>query len=481
MNLDAFTAIGLVIHWLLAIGLSLRVITRRAPIGVSMAWIAVMFSVPLLGAGAYLLVGEKRFGRGRVARMAAGAEVLTHWRDDPSREPIAGAHLSAEARPIAAMAEHVFGFPPEPGNELVLHDTADAFFDALIDDIDASRRSCHLAFYIWHDAGRVRDVVDALIRAAQRGVHCRALGDALGSNAFLHGQAIARLRAAGIPFQAALPTGWARSLWSRVDLRNHRKIVVIDGRVAYTGSQNLVDPRFFMQDAGAGEWVDAMVRLTGPAVRRLDSVFGHDWTVETGQPVQPWEATVSDGITMPGSPIQVAPSGPGARPQALQQLLLTAIYASRRELMVTTPYFVPDDSILLALCSAAQRGVETTLIIPAHNDSRLVRFASSAQFDDLLSAGVGIALFRGGLLHTKSITIDGAISFFGSVNLDMRSLWLNFEISLVVYDDEFTRRLRALQRRYLSDSERMDLAVWRRRPRWRRLVEDAVRLLGPVL
>lgn len=148
---------------------------------------------------------------------------------------------------------------------------------------------------------------------------------------------------------------------------------------------------------------------------------------------------------------------------------------------MTTPYFVPDDSILTALLTAALRGVEVTLIVPARNDSVLVRYASAAHFDDLMSAGVRIALFRGGLLHTKSLTIDGMISVFGSVNLDMRSLWLDFEISLLVYDLDFTGRLRSLQDSYLRDSDRLDPDTWRRRPAWRQFMENTCRLLGPLL
>jgi cardiolipin synthase len=148
---------------------------------------------------------------------------------------------------------------------------------------------------------------------------------------------------------------------------------------------------------------------------------------------------------------------------------------------MTTPYFVPDESILTALLSAALRGVKVTLIVPARSDSMLVRHASVAHFDDLVSAGVEIALFNGGLLHTKSLTIDGATSVLGSVNLDMRSLWLNFEISLLVYDRELTGRLRSLQHSYLRDARRLDLDVWRRRPAWRRLVENTCRLAGPLL
>jgi cardiolipin synthase len=264
-------------------------------------------------------------------------------------------------------------------------------------------------------------------------------------------------------------------------LRNHRKIVVIDERVAYTGSQNLVDPRFFKQEAGAGEWVDAMVRITGPVAAVLSGVFELDWSIETGHGFEP-PLPINPKLPVSlGSVVQVVPSGSDLRPEAIHQLLLTAIYGARRQLIMTTPYFVPDESILTALTSAALRGVDVTLIVPAHNDSILIRYASGAFFDDLMAAGVHIALFNGGLLHTKSLTIDGEISIFGSVNLDMRSLWLNFEISLFVYDPVFTTDLMALQNRYKKDSDQLGLGVWRQRPFWRRFAEDTFRLVGPLL
>ncbi|MGB5259389.1 MAG: cardiolipin synthase [Gammaproteobacteria bacterium] len=390
-------------------------------------------------------------------------------------------HIDAAAEPMCHQAEHVLGYPALPGNRIELLDNFQAVFDAIIADIDGAQSRCHVCFYIWHEGGRVAEVVDALVRAAGRGVQCRALADALGSKAFLKGDLARRLRDAGVELVAALPTGPLRALFVRQDLRNHRKIVVIDDCVAYTGSQNLVDPRFFKQDSGVGEWVDAIARITGPAAAALDSVFALDWSVETGREYELPVVTGNAAHPSTGSMVQVVPSGQDLRPEAIHQLLLTAIYSARRELVMTTPYFIPDDSMLTALLSAALRGVEVTLIVPARNDSLLVRHASVAHFDDLMSAGVNIALFEGGLLHTKSLTIDGDSSVFGSVNLDMRSLWLNFEISLFVYDATFTQQLRAIQNSYLSDSDRLDPGVWQRRPARRRFTENTFRLLGPIL
>lgn len=482
MDANLISTTILVAHWLIVVGLSLRVIGRRLPVGVSVAWLAVMFSLPFAGAGVYLLFGEKRLGRRRAAEIAAQGAAVRRWQQSLGQQHAASLATSEEGpRTIARLVDRGLGFPALAGNEIELLASFQEIFDRLVADIDRAQERCHLSFYIWHQAGRTAEVVEALVRATRRGVRCRALADSIGSKDFLRGELAARLRREDVELRAALPTGPLPTLFTRLDLRNHRKLVVIDRRIAYTGSQNLADPRFFMHGSTAGEWVDAMARITGPAVAALDGVFELDWSLETEGEFEPPGEVPTRSPAPAGAPLQVVPSGPDLRPEAIHQLLLTAIYSARQELVMTTPYFVPDDSILSALLTAALRGVDVKLIVPARNDSLLVRYASAATFDDLLAAGAHVALFRGGLLHTKSLAIDGETSIFGSVNLDMRSLWLNFEISLVVYDPGFTGRLRALQDDYLADSDELELESWRRRPLWRRLAEDTFRLLGPLI
>jgi cardiolipin synthase len=482
MNPQIIASIALAAHWFIVVVLSIRVIMRRPPVGVSLAWLAVIFSVPFGGAVIYLMFGERRLGRQRAARVAAHYGSAQQWQNDLRQKyPAESAQIDVIAEPLRRQAENVVGFPALPGNRIELLDDFQTIFDAIIADIDGAQSRCHFCFYIWHDGGRVTEVVNALVRAAGRGVQCRALADAMGSKAFLKSDQARRLRDAGIELTAALPTGLFRALSVRQDLRNHRKIVVIDDQVAYTGSQNLVDPRFFKQDSGVGEWVDAVTRITGPAAAALNSVFELDWCLETDRKYEAPLMSAGQTDTGGAATVQVVPSGQDRRPEAIHQLLLTAIYAARRKLIMTTPYFVPDESMLTALLSAALRGVDVTLIVPVRNDSLLVRFASAAHFDDLMAAGAKIALFNGGLLHTKSLTIDDTFSVFGSVNLDMRSIYLNFEISLFTYDIAFTRELTALQSRYINDSDQIDASAWGQRPALRRFAENAFRLLGPLL
>jgi cardiolipin synthase len=341
-----------------------------------------------------------------------------------------------------------------------------------------------MEFYIWNEGGTADEVCEALIRAATRGVTCRVLLDAMGSGKFLKSPWASRLRESGVEMAVALSVSPVRMLFVRFDLRLHRKIVVIDDEIAYTGSFNLVDPRFFKQDAGVGQWVDGMARIQGPAVLPLNALFMWDWEVETGRDLEALPDPAKIGIDAnPGvtANVQVVPSGPGRAGDSVHQLLLMSIYAARKELSMTTPYFVPDEAITSALLSAARRGVAVTLILPEKNDSRLVHYTCRSHFDELLEAGVRIFGFKGGLLHTKSAVVDGEISLFGTVNLDIRSFWLDFEVTLCVYDSQFAESLLALQQKYIGDSVKIDPDAWRRRSATERFIENLARLCSPLL
>jgi cardiolipin synthase A/B len=481
------------IHWLgyavfladlvIRVGLSVRVIVRRLPVGTSLAWLAIVLVFPFAGAFLYLLFGESRLGPARARRAAA----YRASRPAPSTTGAANlvdlAALSPAAAAVARLAGSAFGALAQGGNRLQLLENADVAFPALIAAIDGARHTCDLEFYIWSTGGRADEVASALSRAATRGVRCRALVDALGSRAFLKSDQAQGLRKAGVQVAAALPAGLLHLLFTRPDLRLHRKIAVIDDEVAFSGSLNLADPRLFNQSAGVGQWVDALVRVEGPAVEALADTFREDWALETGEDIAPGAGSKAE-IARPGAGLagaQVLPSGPGARVEAIEQVVLMALYAATREVVLTTPYFVPSESLLTALLSAAGRGVRVTLIVPLKVDSRLVQLASRSYQKDLLAAGVRVALFKGGLLHTKSVTVNDQFSLFGSLNLDPRSLRLNFEITLALYDADFTSALRRLQQSYLEQSEMLELAVCLARPALERFAEDAARLAGPVL
>lgn len=470
--------------WLIRLGLSLRVIMRGRPVGYTLAWLTVVSIFPLGGAVLYLLFGELRLGRRRAEWAARIHGPYRKWLADLNqRREVDWKPLGDACQSLSTLCDSAVGIPAMPANDVQLITDAAATFRSLMADIDAARRTVHLEFYIWAVGGDADLVVEALLRATARGVICRVLVDAVGSKEFLASEQCQRLQDGGVSLHAALPANLLRMLFYRLDLRMHRKIVVIDGEIAYTGSQNLVDPRFFKQDAGVGQWVDAMVRMRGPAVESLGVTFLEDWELETGEGIEKLQQTgdVHEVADAGESAVQVIPSGPVLPVQAIQAILLSAIYSARRELVLTTPYFVPDELLLTALLSAAGRGVKVTIILPERVDSRLVRMASQAHKGDLLAAGVHIMLFKGGLLHTKSVTVDDRLSLFGSLNLDPRSLQLNFEITMAIYDPDFTGRLRALQDSYIKDSTAMSRKRWEKRSFAVRFVDNAARLLSPLL
>jgi cardiolipin synthase len=242
---------------------------------------------------------------------------------------------------------------------------------------------------------------------------------------------------------------------------------------------NIADPRFFKQDAGVGQWVDAMVRIEGPAAWGLEAVSLSLTSLQTGSPFAP--APPPELPVLGDAVVQIVPSGPQAARIRIDAIVLAAVYAARREIVLTTPYFVPGEALLTALRSAALRGVRVTLIVPERIDSSLVRLAGDSYNADLLAVGVEIRRFRDGLLHTKSIVVDQEITLFGTVNLDIRSFKLNFEVSLIVYDHKFSAEVRALQRDYERRSTPLRLDEWQARPRLRRLLENAVQTMSPLL
>lgn len=466
------------------VGLSLRVIMRKREASVTLAWLVVILLLPLVGAIIYLFFGENRLGQKRAAHAAASVPMYKKWVTSLNqRIKFDWDRANAAYQPVEAQAGKVIGLPTLPGNDLQLIDDPEDFFRLLIEDIDRARKTCFLEFYIWEEGGQADEVAAAVMRAVDRRVACRVLLDSIGSDTFLQSNRVAEMKAKGVEIVEALPAGIIRALFVRIDLRNHRKMAIIDGRVAYTGSQNLVDPHYFKQDEDVGTWIDTMVRVRGPVVEAMTATFFYDWYVESEISQQELSdiGEIPEAEVAGDALVQLVPSGPGFERDGIRDLLLTTIYTARRELVLTSPYFVPDNAILSALKSAALRGVEVTIIVPRKNDSRLVRYASRARYSELARNGVRIMTFSEGLLHAKTITVDREFSLIGSVNLDMRSFWLNFELTLFVYNREFTEKLRALQQQYIELAQLLDPPIFARRSFFARLKENCALLVGPLL
>jgi cardiolipin synthase A/B len=446
------------------------------------AWLVVIGTAHLAGIVAYLLVGEVRVGRTRTIGRQRGI-VTAERRRDPGPKEAAdfAANVPAHYRHLFQLGHSVTGFAPVGGNTATLPPDSAAVIDALIADIDAARQHVHLLFYIWLDDDSGLKVAEALKRAAARGVVCRAMADALGSRLLIRSPHWQDMAAAGVRVAVGLPIGnpLIRLFRGRIDVRNHRKIVVIDGRITYCGSQNCADAAFRLKPKFA-PWVDAMMRFEGPVARQNQVLFAIDWMTSVDEDLM--ELLRGTSPTGQGGVVaQVIGTGPTMRYSAMPEVFEALLFAARTDIVITTPYYVPNESLQNALCTTARRGVGVTVIFPARNDSWIVAAASRSYYADLLEAGVRIFEYNGGLLHAKSLTLDGDITLIGSANMDRRSFDLNFENNILFHDADLTALMRQRQDEYLARSTEVTAAAVRRWPLRRHLWNNAVAMMGPVL
>jgi cardiolipin synthase len=445
------------------------------------AWAVVIVALPVVGVAAYLLLGEVRIS---LKRRELGREIearLPRPRGDGElAEKIDAGFYGAPF----ALGRSINCLPPTGGNRVSLAADSNVAIDEMVADIDASASTVHLCAYIWlGDANGIK-IKDALIRAVVRGVAVRAMADALGSRLFIRSKDWRELADAGVQTRVALPVG--NPLWTfirgRVDLRNHRKLLIVDNRIAWCGSQNFADPEFRIKPRYA-PWVDVMSRWLGPVARHCQYLFVSDWIGDGGDDIsamlaEPWRTSDEcDG----GTVAQVIGTGPTVRYDSMPSCFAELMHSARHELVVTTPYFVPNDQVLFALTSAARRGVETILVLPKRNDSIVVAGTSRSYYQDLVAAGVKLFEYRCGLLHAKTMVVDGKIGLIGSANLDRRSFELNFENNILFADEAFAAVLRARQDEYLADSQAVTQAHVDNWGIFGRLWQNSLAMMSPIL
>jgi cardiolipin synthase len=483
-----YSLLFLLLHLFVQVTVILRVLQRphREPAS-RIAWVVVVLAVPVAGFIAYLMLGETNIGRRNQKAMQAAigrGRYREYVLDDAMEEPVSipsrYAHLFRVGRSIS-------DFPPVEGNSVHLMQDSAATIDAMVSDIDAAHSQVNVLFYIWlTDRSGVR-IAEALMRAAGRGVTCRAMVDGLGSRGLIKSALWREMAGAGVNTAVALPLGniLLRPLQGRVDLRNHRKILVVDTAVTYCGSQNCADKEFRVK-AKYAPWVDSVVRLEGPIAMQNQALFATDWSVYTGEDIGDVKAGEGSESYLRRNDdnaivAQVIASGPTLRHSAMPELFSSLMFTARRELVISTPYYVPNQSMQSALCAAAYRGVSTILIVPARNDSREVAGASRSYYADLLQAGVDIREYVGGLLHSKTLTLDGEITLIGSANMDRRSFELNFENNILMYDPNLTETVRARQQSYIDSAEKISLQTVESWSLTRQLWNNSVAMLGPIL
>lgn len=477
----AVPALAAFLQTTLSVAVILRVILTRHPPSASLAWIILVVFLPYVGFFLYIAIGERPLGRWRRHRLR---KAIAYWHEVLEKKTAGAADTlqSQRHKGLVRLAERLGDMPMTTGSTLELIGDAHKALRRIIDDIRAARSSITMEFYIWQEGGLVEDVIQELIAAARRGVACKILVDDIGSRQFLVGSKARAMRKAGIHLLSALPVRFFGPAHGRFDLRLHRKTIVIDDKVGYTGSLNMVDPCCFKTDENVGEWVDAVVRVTGTAVEDLNFMLAFDWALQPDDEGHDAEFIDVANVAPTGDArVVVVPSGPTAPDNANMSLIVEAINCARSSILITTPYFVPNEAMAVALQNAAYRGVNVRLLVPMKNDSRFVHYASQRYFEGLMAAGVQIKRFDAGLLHTKAITVDNDFALFGTVNLDNRSLHLNFEMMLLVFDKSFVADLGALMKGYEASCSRVNPEKWHERSIKERFLEGLCYLVSPLL
>jgi cardiolipin synthase len=472
----SFTSALYITEWIVRF-IALFIVVRKRRPSAALAWLVVIYFQPWVGIILYLLIGRHRLPFRRTRQYAQLLKRLEHLKRQFEGHPHAGhPELGPQCKEAIVLAERFGSMPILDGNSVTLISDTNEFINELITDINTAKDHVHMLFFIFRDDDTGRRVTEALKQSAKRGIKCRLLLDAVGSWGML--RSIGRdLRKAGIEVKDDLPVGFLRRRASRIDLRNHRKIVIIDGKIGYTGSQNIVDDDYGHKDL---IWRDLMARMSGPIVQELQTVFLEDWNFRTDQLLEEKDV-FPQPVLSGGIHAQVLPSGPNFPVESYQRLVVSVLYSARERVIITTPYFIPDEPFLQAMQVIAQRGVEVNLILPRKTDHPLVDMAGQAYFEELLEAGVQIFAYEAGLLHAKTMSVDDSIAFIGSSNFDIRSFSLNFEINLLLYGREATGNLRKRQIEYLQKSTGIELSQWQERSLLKRTSNDIAKLFSPLL
>src|SRR4051794_5879821 len=464
-----------------------------------MAWLILVLAVPFFGILVFLLFGSTQVERRRREkqeraneRIQAGTSAVAQLREDAPR-------LTYVAS-VARLNRRLGSLPAVGGNRARLYAGYDESIQAMAQAIDAAVGYVHSQFYItaWDDT--TAPFFDALVRATERGVPVRLLFDHLGSRGIpTYKETVERLKATRIDWRPMMPIDPLHGRMRRPDLRNHRKILVVDGEVGFAGSQNMIEATYDKpknREAGRA-WVELVAGLHGPVVQALDAVFLTDWYSETdqvperrtgvtvpaaaavvassGTPAEPHPASVDDLVA------QVVPSGPGFVTENNLRMFNTLLYSAQKRISITSPYFVPDESLLYAVTTAAQRGVDVELFVSEEGDQFMVYHAQRSYYDALLQAGVRIYLYPAPyVLHAKHFTIDDDVAVIGSSNMDMRSFALNYEVSVMLLGPEVVSRMRAVEDTYRALSRPLRLEEWQRRSHGSRYVDNLMRLTAAL-
>jgi cardiolipin synthase len=465
-----FTYLALLNTAAILVGIPAVLSTKKGAIS-SVAWCLVILFLPLVGSLLFWIFGynylHRPLRRLRRHRSAFRIKRAVKHRDEG---------LDPEYTALAKIAFELDDALPAAGNAVQFYQDTERVYAAILEAVGAAQHHIHLEFYIFRADHVGMELLTLLTQKARQGVQVRLLYDSLGAF-FLGRSAVRKLRKAGGKVAPFLPLNVFASRL-RVNLRNHRKVVLIDGKVAFTGGMNIGDE--YLGRTKLGYWRDQMVRIEGPVVSDLQRVFTEDWDFTTREKLDgvsffPVQNRVGNVLA------QVVASGPDQEVNVTREVFFAAISSAKERLWISTPYFIPDPGLQDALFWACFRGIDVRLLMPMKGDHYVTMVASRYYWTDLLERGVKIYLYRKGMMHSKVMTVDGKVGIVGSANMDPRSMFLNFELSTIFFDTAVTAELEATFETDMKDAVLLDKQEFAKRPYFARLQENAFRLFTPIL
>ena len=487
-SLTGFNLSGWIASVLVAVDYAIRIIAlgvvpgNRRPT-TAMAWLLGIFFLPIPGIILFSLFGNHRLSDRRVRRQA---EINQAVRENTKELEAEGSNYDGPEWVLnaAELNRRLGSFPTLDGNKVDLQRDYHESIEQMTRAVEKAARYVHVEFYIMGYDADTRRFFNALKEAAARGVTVRLLFDHIGTLRIKGYRTLLReLRESEIQWRRMLPVEPFRGRWRRPDLRNHRKLLVVDGAVAFTGSQNLIEPAYHKgrNHRSGRKWVELMACVEGPVVDELNVVFATDWNAETDENLER-ELSLYEWTFDPGDvTCQVVPSGPGFSTENNLRLFASLIYSASDRISITSPYFVPDDTLLYAVTTAAQRGVEVELFVSEQGDQFLVDHAQRSYYEALLQAGIRIYQYPKPLvLHAKHFTIDNEVAVLGSSNMDMRSFSLNLEVSVMMFDGTIVEQMRRVEDTYRALSKELLLENWVGRPLWQRYIDNVARLTATL-
>ena len=459
--------------WIIIIGTILVIVMdNRNPVK-TLAWILVLIFLPVVGLVFYFF-----FGRSQRHERIIGKKIYGHLMKKPIAEYLSqpAARLPEGYKRIIDLFHNVNQSLPFEGNSIETFTSGDSFIQALLRELQQARQHIHIESYIFEDDAVGRMVRDVLIEKSRSGVEVRVIYDDVGCwhvpNRFFE-----RMREAGIEVRSFLKVRFPH-FTNKVNYRNHRKIIVIDGRAGFVGGMNLAER--YVRGFSWGIWRDTQLMLKGKAVHGLQTAFLQDWYFVDRTLIS--AAKYFPKLDNPGSSlVQIVTSEPVGPWREIMQGLVKAVSEARKYFYIQTPYFLPTEPMLVAIQTAALSGVDVRLMLPCRADSRLTHLASCSYLADVLRAGVKVYLYQKGFLHSKLMVSDDLLSTVGSTNMDFRSFEHNFEVNAFIYDTETALQMREIFLQDQRDCLPVSLKNWEKRSRSRKVAESTVRLLAPLL